>query len=73
MMAGADASRANVLGKQMAALGQKQAALGQQQAALGRQQAELGRQQARLADQAKPQVRALVTEAIRRGVAKRVD
>ena len=61
------------LGRQQGELGRRQAELGQQQAALGRRQAELGREQARLAKLAQPQFRALVAEAIRRGLAKRVD
>ena len=61
------------LGEQQAALGRQQAQLGEQQAALGRQQAELGKQQAHLAELAKPQFRALVADAIKRGVAQRVD
>ena len=40
---------------------------------LGRRQGELGREQARLAELAEPQFRALVAEAIRQGVAQRVD
>jgi hypothetical protein len=61
------------LGAQMAALGRQQTALGSQQAALGARQAELGREQARLAEAAKAQFRALVAEALRRGVAQRVN
>jgi hypothetical protein len=61
------------VGRQQAELGRRQAELGEQQAALGKRQAELGREQARLAELAKPQFRALVAEAIRRGLAKRVD
>jgi hypothetical protein len=48
-------------------------ALGEQQAALGHRQAELGRQQAHAAELAQPQFRALVGEAIRRGVAQRLQ
>ena len=61
------------LGAKQAALGRQQSALGARQADLGRQQAELGRQQARLAEQAKPQFQALVAEAIKRGLAQRVN
>ena len=61
------------LGKQQAALGRRQAELGSHQSALGARQAELGREQARLAELAKGQFRALVAEALRRGVAQRVD
>jgi len=61
------------LGRQQGELGRRQAALGEQQAILGRQQAALGRHQARLAEAAKPKLRALVADAIRRGLAQRVD
>lgn len=61
------------LGRRQGELGRQQATLGQQQAALGRRQGELGREQARLAELAQPQFRALVDEAIRRGLAQRVD
>ena len=61
------------LGRQQGILGDKQGALGEQQAALGRQQDELGREQSRLAEQAQQKFRALVADAIRRGVAQRVD
>jgi hypothetical protein len=72
MMADARMREMGELGRRQAALGQQQAALGQQQAALGARQAELGRQQARLAELAQPQFRALVAQAIRRGVAQRI-
>lgn len=61
------------LASQQAELGRRQSELGAQQAALGARQAELGRQQARLAEQAKPQFRALVAEAVERGLAQKVD
>ena len=61
------------LGRQQGELGKQQAALGRQQAALGERQAELGRQQARAAELAKPQLRALVDEALRSGAAQRVN
>jgi hypothetical protein len=61
------------LGKQQAALGRRQAELGEKQGALGRRQGELGREQARLAERARPQFRALVADAIHRGLARRVD
>lgn len=73
MMADARVRELGELGRQQGELGRQQAALGEQQAALGRRQAELGREQARLAEAAQPQLRALVAEAIRRGVAQRVD
>ena len=61
------------LGRQQGALGRQQGALGAQQAALGQRQAALGREQARLSELARPQFRALLDEAIRRGLAQRVD
>jgi hypothetical protein len=73
LMANARMREMGELGRQMGDLGRRQAALGEQQAALGRRQAELGQQQARLAELAQPQIRALVAEAIRRGLAQRVD
>ena len=72
-MSNTSARRMGELGKQMGELGRRQAALGSQQAALGSRQAELGRQQARLAEQAQPQLRALVADAVRRGVAQRAQ
>ena len=72
-MADASARRMSELGRQQAELGRRQSELGKQQAALGAKQAELGAQQARLAEQAQPKLRALVADAIRRGVAQRVD
>jgi hypothetical protein len=73
MMADARVRELGELGRQQGELGRQQAALGAQQAALGRKQAELGREQARLAKLAEPQLRALVADAIQRGVAQRVD
>jgi len=61
------------LAERQAALGERQSSLGAQQAELGERQGELGRQQERLAEQARPQFRALVNEAIQRGLAQRVD
>ena len=61
------------LGRQQAELGRQQGALGTQQGELGRRQGELGKEQGRLAKLAQPQFRALVAEAIKRGVAQRVD
>lgn len=72
MMAHAKLSEVDELGRQQAELGRRQAALGEQQSALGQRQAELGRQQARAAELAQPKLRALVEDAIRRGVAQRV-
>lgn len=63
----------DALSRQQAELGRQQAVLGVQQSALGQRQAELGRQQERAAELAQPQFRALVAEALHRGVAQRVD
>jgi hypothetical protein len=73
MMADARVRELGELGRQMGDLGRRQAALGEQQSALGSRQAALGREQARLAKLAQPQLRALVAEAVRRGVARPVD
>jgi hypothetical protein len=72
-MANARVSDLPDLGRLQAQLGRQQADLGAQQAALGARQADLGRQQAELAEQAKPQFRALVADAIQHGLAQRVD
>jgi hypothetical protein len=58
--------------QRQAELGRQQAALGRQQAELGSRQADLGRQQARAAAAAQSQMRTLLADAIRRGVAQRV-
>ena len=58
---------------QMGELGRQQGKLCAQQAALGSRQAELGRQQAAAARQAEGQMEALVADAIRRGLAERVQ
>jgi hypothetical protein len=71
--AGASPKQAEALGRQQDALGRQQDALGGQQDALGRQQDALGREQDRLGHQAQGLLRALVEEAIRRGVAQRTD
>ena len=73
MMADTRVRELGELGRQQGELGQRQAELGKQQAVLGEKQAALGREQARLAELAKPQFRALIADAIRRGVARRVD
>jgi bla regulator protein blaR1 len=72
LQANAPARRAAELGRQQGELGRQQGALGEQQSALGRQQAELGREQARLGRIAQEQIRELVADAVRRGVAERV-
>lgn len=69
----ASPKRAEALGRQQEALGRQQDELGRQQNELGRQQEALGREQERLADEANARIRALVEEAVQRGVAQRVD
>lgn len=69
----ASPKRAEALGRQQEALGRQQNELGRQQDELGRQQEELGREQERLADEANVRIRALLDEAVRNGVAQRVD
>jgi len=71
--ANASPGRAEALARQQAELGGRQDALGRQQDALGREQDALGREQERLSRQADTRLRALVTEAIQRGVAQRAD
>lgn len=73
LMADTSVRRAGDLGAQMGELGRRQSALGAQQAELGKRQAALGAEQARLASLARPQFEALVADAIRRGLAQRVD
>jgi len=72
-MAMSTPARMRELGAQQGELGQRQGALGAQQAALGQRQAALGREQKRLHDLAQPQFRALLQDAIQRGLAQRVD
>lgn len=71
--ASASPRRAGELGRQQDELGRQQDALGRQQDALGRQQDALGREQDRLGRLADAKVRALIAEAVQRGVAQRVD
>lgn len=71
--AGASPKQAGALAGQQSELGRQQDALGAQQEALGRQQEALGREQERLGRQAQGLLRALAEEAIRRGVAQRMD
>ncbi len=59
--------------RRQAELGREQAALGRQQGALGREQGELGRRQGELGRAADRQMRTMVDEAIRSGLAQRVD
>lgn len=61
------------LGRRQEALGRQQDAIGRQQNALGERQNELGREQERLAREADIKFRALVAEAIQRGLANRVN
>jgi len=70
--ADASPSRAEELGRQQDALGKQQDALGREQDALGAHQDTLGREQDRLATIADGKIRALVEDAIRRGVAQPV-
>lgn len=72
-MAGASPKRSAELGRRMEALGRQQNELGRQQNVLGREQDALGREQDRLSHIAEQRIRALLDEAIRRGVAQRVQ
>ena len=63
----------DALGRQQDALGRQQDQLGQQQNALGEQQNALGREQDRLGRIARDKFDALLSDAIRRGVAQRVN
>ena len=71
--ADATPQRAGELGRQQAALGRQQDQLGQQQDVLGKEQSALGREQERLGHIAQGELRTLIAEALRRGVAQRVD
>ncbi|MGE5562112.1 MAG: hypothetical protein ACM3ZV_02255 [Bacillota bacterium] len=64
---------AAALAAQQAELGRRQGELGDHQGALGEQQGALGREQARLARIANEKLQALLADAIRRGLAQRVD
>ena len=61
------------LGRQQGELGRRQGELGRQQGELGRQQGLLGKEQARLAKEAQVKIQALLADAIRRGVARRIS
>jgi hypothetical protein len=61
------------LGKQQDALGHQQSALGEQQNALGEKRNALGREQDRLGKIAREKFDALLSDAIRRGLAQRVN
>ena len=73
LMLDSPARQMGEFGRQQGELGRQQGELGRQQGILGQQQAALGRHQARLAQAAKPKLRALIADAIRRGVAQRVN
>ena len=64
---------AGELGRQQGELGRRQGELGRQQGELGRQQGLLGKEQARLAKEAQGKIQALLADAIRRRVARRVS
>jgi hypothetical protein len=70
---GSSPGEAEELGRRQADLGRQQNALGQQQNALGQQQKELGREQERASRIADEQLHTLLGEAIRSGLAQRVD
>jgi beta-lactamase regulating signal transducer with metallopeptidase domain len=61
------------LGMQQAKLGERQGALGEQQGKLGEEQGRLGEQQRKIAEEARRQLRPLIEQAIRDGVAKPTD
>jgi hypothetical protein len=65
--------RQDALGRQQDELGRRQDALGRQQDTLGHQQDALGREQDRLGREADSRFRALLAEAIERGLAQRID
>lgn len=71
--AGVSGRRADDLGRRQDVLGRQQDELGRQQDALGRQQDALGREQDRLAREADAKLHDLFDNALRRGVALRVD
>ncbi len=71
--AGVSGQRADDLGRQQDALGRQQGELGRQQNSLGRQQDTLGREQDRLAREAEAKLHALFDNALRQGVAQRVE
>jgi hypothetical protein len=73
LQSGAKPARQLELGRQQHELGRQQNELGRQQNLLGQQQSALGREQARLAREADVQFRALLEDAIRRGIAQRID
>lgn len=64
--------RSEEMSRRQDELGRQQSALGERQAELGRQQAKLGAEQERLGREARAKFRALVDDAIRRGLAQAV-
>ncbi|HEU4810483.1 MAG TPA: hypothetical protein VFS69_07520 [Sphingomicrobium sp.] len=73
LQADARPSEQDELGRQQDALGRQQDELGKQQSALGEQQDALGREQDRLGRIARDKFDALLADALKRGVAQRVD
>jgi hypothetical protein len=71
--AGSSPPEAEALARQQNELGRQQGDLGRQQGELGRQQGELGREQDRLGRIAEDQLHTLFGEAIRSGLAHRVE
>ena len=71
--ASASPRQQDALGRQQDELGRRQDVLGRQQDALGRQQDALGREQDRLGREADVRFHALLEDALRRGVAQRID
>jgi beta-lactamase regulating signal transducer with metallopeptidase domain len=61
------------LGMQQARFGEQQGVLGEQQGKLGEQQGRLGEQQRKIAEEARRQLRPLIDQAIREGLAKPVN
>jgi bla regulator protein BlaR1 len=63
----------DALGDQQEALGQEQEALGAQQEKLGEEQEKLGQEQEKLAHEAQKKLKALIDEAVSKGLAEPVD
>ena len=57
-------------GEQQSKIGERMSALGEKQSKLGEQQSELGRQQADLARKATNEMRAILDEALKKGIAQ---
>ena len=66
-------TRSEALEREQEELGRQQQLLGEQQGALGEQQGRLGREQERLGREARGKFRALVDDALRRGLAHEVS